>query len=104
MKKDREKKQESPDQKLPPEVSTTISSEISSSLEAMKDAHHLQEEMNKEVWGEKKEVIKKREKSMFKGFYQKMVKGEGPNPTLKKNKSMGGVRGKFHPSKKGKPS
>lgn len=103
MKKDRDKHQESPDHKLPPEVSNTVSSEISSSLEAMKDAHHLQEEITKEDWEEKKEIVKKKEKSMFKGFYQKIVKGKGPNPILKKNKSMGGVRGKFHPSKKGKP-
>jgi len=103
MKKDRDKDQESPDQKLPPEVSTTVTSEISSTLEAMKDAHHQQEEIDREVWDEKKEVIKKKEKSMFKGFYQKIIKGKGPNPTLKKSKSIGGVRGKFHPSKKGKP-
>jgi hypothetical protein len=102
MKKDRDKHQESPDQKLPPEVSNTVSSEISSSLEAMKDAHHLQEEITKEDWDEKKEIVKKKEKSMFKGFYQKIVKGKGPNPILKKSKSIGGVRGKFHPSKKGK--
>ncbi len=103
MKKDREKDPESPDQTLPPEVSTTVSSEISSSLEAMKDAHHEQEEIKREDWEKKKNIIKKKEKSMFKGFYQKIIKGEGPNPILKKSKSIGGVRGKFHPSKKGKP-
>ena len=103
MKKERDKNQESADQKLPPEVSHTVPSEISSSMEAMKDAHHMQEEITKEDWEEKKEIVKEKEKSMFKGFYKKIVKGKGPNPLLKKNKNIGGVRGKFHPSKKGKP-
>ena len=103
MKKERDRNSETPDQTLPPELSTTIPSEISSSLEAMKDAHLLQEEVEKVVWEEKREEIKKREKCMFRGFYQKLMKGKGPNPILKKSKSIGGVRGKFHPSKKGKP-
>ncbi|MGA1794501.1 MAG: hypothetical protein ACMUIL_01475 [bacterium] len=102
MKKDRDKHQEAPDHTLPPEISPTVPTEISSTVEAMKDAHEVQEEIEKEEWGEQKKAIRKRERSMFKGFSQKLMKGEGPNPILKKGKSIGGVRGKFHPSKKGK--
>ena len=102
MKKDQDKNKEPIDQKLPPEVSTTVPSEISSTVDAMKETHHKQEEIIKQEWEEKKEIIQKKEKSMYKGFYKKIAKGEGTNPILKKSKSIGGVRGKFHPSKKGK--
>jgi len=102
MKRARDRHQEAPEHTLPPEISSTVPTEISSTVDAMKDARHIQEEIDKQEWEEKKDGIRKRERSMFKGFYQKLLKGEGPNPILKKGKSIGGVRGKFHPSKKGK--
>ncbi len=102
MKKEQDKHQKSSQQNLPPEVSQTVPTELSSSIEAMKEAHKTQEEIVKQQWEEKKNVVGKKEKSMFKGFYQKLFKGEGPNPNLKKSKPIGGVRGRFHPSKKGK--
>ena len=102
MKKDHEKHKERMDQDLPPEVSHTVPSEISSTVDAMKETHHRQEEIIRQEWDEKKELKQKKEKSMYKGFYKKITKGEGTNPILKKSKSIGGVRGKFHPSKKGK--
>lgn len=102
MKKDQEKQKGPVDQKLPPEVSSTVPSELSSSVKAMKEVYHKQEEIIRQEWEEKKELVQEKEKSMYKGFYKKIAKGEGPNPILKKSKSIGGVRGKFHPSKKGK--
>jgi len=100
--KDDDNKTKKPAQSLPPEVSPTVPQELSSSIEAMKEAHKTQDHIVKQQWEEKKGITEKKGKSMYKGFCQKLAKGEGPNPVLKKSKSIGGVRGKFHPSKKGK--
>lgn len=74
---------------------------VQQKVEEMKESYSEAEEIKKEEWvhDSKKGQIKQKEK--FKDYKANILKGEGINPKLKKDKQLGGVRGKFHPSKKG---
>ena len=74
---------------------------VQQKVEEMREVCSEAEEIKKEEWAQDSQKGQTKQKEKFKDYRANILRGEGINPKLKKDKRLGGVRGKFHPSKKG---